>query len=59
VEHVALGSDFDGGVTVPFDASGMAQLTDALLEAGLSEAAIGAVMGGNAMRLLSETLPDG
>jgi microsomal dipeptidase-like Zn-dependent dipeptidase len=57
VEHVGLGSDFDGAVETPFDASGMAQLTDALLDAGLSEFAIGKVMGGNAMRLLSEALP--
>jgi membrane dipeptidase len=57
VDHVALGSDFDGAVAVPFDASGMAQLTDALLEAGLAETAITAVMGGNAFRLLAETLP--
>jgi microsomal dipeptidase-like Zn-dependent dipeptidase len=56
-EHVALGSDFDGAVTVPFDASGMALLTDALLEAGLDERAVGLVMGGNAMRLLAEALP--
>ncbi len=57
VEHVGLGSDFDGGVPVPFDATGLAQLTDALLEAGLGEDAIASVMGGNALRLLSETLP--
>ncbi len=42
---------------MPFDASGMAQLTDALLETGLPEDAIAAVMGGNALRLLAETLP--
>lgn len=57
VEHVGLGSDFDGAVPVPFDASGMAQLTDALLDAGLTEDAIAAVMGGNTLRLLAETLP--
>ena len=57
VEHVGLGSDFDGAVPVPFDASGMAQLTDALLDAGVAEDAIAAVMGGNALRLLAETLP--
>jgi len=57
VEHVVLGSDFDGGVQTPFDATGLPQLTDALLDSGLSEDAIEAVMGGNALRLLSETLP--
>src|ERR1051325_10361973 len=37
VDHVALGSDFDGGVTTPFDSSGWAVLTDALLKEGFSE----------------------
>jgi membrane dipeptidase len=57
VEHVGLGSDFDGAVTVPFDATGMALLTEALLDAGLDEPAVGAVMGGNAMRVLADALP--
>jgi microsomal dipeptidase-like Zn-dependent dipeptidase len=57
-EHVALGSDFDGAVPVPFDATGMVQLTDALLTAGLDEATVGGVMGGNVRRLLAEALPD-
>ena len=57
VEHVALGSDFDGAVATPFDASGMALLTDSLLGEGLSDAEIAAVMGGNAIRLLSTALP--
>ena len=58
VEHVGLGSDFDGAVPVPFDATGLPQLTDALLDVGLSDEAIARVMGGNAIRLLLETLPD-
>jgi membrane dipeptidase len=57
VEHVALGSDFDGAVQVPFDASGMVCLTDALLDVGLDDDQIAKVMGGNAFRLLAETLP--
>ena len=56
-DHVGLGSDFDGAVPTPFDASGMSMLTAALLAEGLEEAAIGAVMGGTAIRLLRETLP--
>jgi microsomal dipeptidase-like Zn-dependent dipeptidase len=56
-EHVALGSDFDGAVTVPFDVSGMALLTSALLAEGLGVATIAGVMGGSAIRLLRETLP--
>jgi microsomal dipeptidase-like Zn-dependent dipeptidase len=57
VEHVGLGSDFDGGVPTPFDATGMPLLTEALLAEGLSEADIGAVMGGTAVRLLEAALP--
>jgi microsomal dipeptidase-like Zn-dependent dipeptidase len=57
VEHVGLGSDFDGAVPTPFDATGMALLTEALLAEGLSEADIAAVMGGNAIRVLTAALP--
>jgi len=59
IEHVALGSDFDGAVPVPFDATGLILLTDALIEAGLDDDAIRKVMGGNVHRLLAETLPTG
>ena len=58
VEHVALGSDWDGGVTTPFDAAGVVHLTEALLLVGLDEAAIRAVMGENVLRLLGEALPE-
>jgi membrane dipeptidase len=56
--HVAIGSDWDGAVGVPCDAAGLVHLTDALLDVGLDEAAIRAVMGENAFRLLSELLPE-
>jgi len=58
VQHVANGSDFDGAVTTPFDVSGMAKLTEALLATGLSDVDIGAVMGGNQIRFLLENLPE-
>jgi microsomal dipeptidase-like Zn-dependent dipeptidase len=58
-DHVALGSDFDGAVPVPFDASGLGLLTSALLAQGLDEATIAAVMGGSAIRLLRAALPMG
>jgi microsomal dipeptidase-like Zn-dependent dipeptidase len=58
IEHVALGSDFDGAVPVPFDTTGLAQIVDALLRMDLSEDEIRLVMGENAARVLSETLPD-
>ena len=57
--HVALGSDWDGAVPVPFDAANTVQLTDALLDAGIDETAIRAVMGENVLRLLAATLPGG
>ena len=56
-EHVGLGSDFDGAVAVPFDASGLPVLTAALLAQGLDEGKISAVMGGSALRLMEATLP--
>jgi membrane dipeptidase len=57
VEHVALGSDFDGAVTEPFDTTGVVEITDALLNEGFNEDEIKAVMGGNVFRLLAATLP--
>lgn len=58
IEHVALGSDFDGGVRVPIDATGLVQVTDALLDLGFDDDAIARVMGGNALRVLADVLPD-
>jgi microsomal dipeptidase-like Zn-dependent dipeptidase len=57
VEHVALGSDFDGAVKEPFDTTGVVEITDALLAEGFSEDEIKMIMGGNVIRLLSENLP--
>jgi microsomal dipeptidase-like Zn-dependent dipeptidase len=57
-DHVSLGSDFDGAVPEPFDVSELAALTDALLRAGLDEAVIAKVMGGNMARLLAQMLPE-
>ncbi|PYS82405.1 MAG: peptidase M19 [Acidobacteria bacterium] len=57
VEHVALGSDFDGAVNEPFDTTGVVQVTDALLAEGFGEDEIRMIMGGNVFRLLFETLP--
>lgn len=56
--RVALGSDYDGGTTVQFDASEMAVLTDEMLKAGFSEEEIMRVMGENAIRFLTYYLPD-
>ncbi len=56
---VGLGSDFDGAVPVPFDATGMPLVTEALLAEGLSDDDVAAVMGGNALRVLRAGLPPG
>jgi len=57
VEHVALGSDFDGSVQTPFDTTGLPLVTGGLLADGFSEADIASIMGGNVVRLLQATLP--
>jgi microsomal dipeptidase-like Zn-dependent dipeptidase len=58
VEHVALGSDFDGSVKVPFDTSGEALITEALMGEGFTDDEIAGIMGGNILRLLLENLPE-
>jgi microsomal dipeptidase-like Zn-dependent dipeptidase len=57
VEYVALGSDFDGAIPAPFDTTGLAQITEALLNAGFSESQIRLIMGENVVRVLRQTLP--
>ncbi len=52
IDHVALGSDFDGAVTTRFDTSGIVQITQALIDAGFTENDIRAVMGLNALRVI-------
>jgi membrane dipeptidase len=56
-DHVALGSDFDGAVTTPFDASGWVLVTDSLLQEGFSEQDIRKIMGENVVRVLLQGLP--
>src|SRR6476660_939072 len=54
VDHVGLGSDFDGA-TMPLgmeDASKLPKLTDALLKKGYSEADIQKILGGNILRVM-------
>ncbi len=57
LDHVALGSDWDGATTVAFGADQLAQLTEALLQAGFTEPEIRAVMGENVRRFLLANLP--
>ena len=58
VQHVALGSDFDGATRAAFDVTGLPLLTQDLLDAGFSEADVAAIMGGNVLRLLLAQLPE-
>ena len=57
IEHVALGSDYDGTVAVTFDASELVHLTDALLDEGFSNDEVRAIMGENLQRFLLANLP--
>ena len=57
VEHVALGSDFDGATSTAFDTTGVVLITQQLLEAGFSESDVAAIMGGNVRRFLLAQLP--
>jgi membrane dipeptidase len=56
-DHVALGSDFDGSVTTPLDASRYVELTTALLDAGIDQRTVTKVMGENAVAFLQRSLP--
>lgn len=56
VDHVSLGSDYDGSVAVTFDTSELAAVTDALLRADATPEQVRAVMGGNMMRVLRARL---
>ena len=58
VQHVALGSDFNGTIHAPFDVTGLPQLTEGLLKAGFSHADITAIMGGNFQRVLLASRPE-
>lgn len=57
VQHVGLGSDFDGATETPWDTRGVIVITHALLEAGMSADDIARVMGGNTLDFLLRTLP--
>lgn len=57
VEHVALGSDFDGAVRVPFDVSQLVQITEGLQQEGFTEPEIRKIMGLNVVHLLQQYLP--
>jgi membrane dipeptidase len=58
VDHVGLGSDFDGISVVPRgleDVSKFPELTVVLLERGYSEEELRKILGGNLLRVFRET----
>lgn len=58
VDHVAIGSDFEGDIRPPRDlpdVSGFPRLAAELARAGLSQGAVEAVFGTNALRILCPT----
>jgi len=57
IDHVGLGSDYDGTITAPFDTAGLVELTDALLAEGFGEGEIRKIAGENVLKVLSANLP--
>jgi membrane dipeptidase len=56
IEHVGLGSDFDGATVTRWDASKLAVVIQALVDRRFTEDEIRAVMGGNVLRVLRKGL---
>jgi membrane dipeptidase len=53
IDHVGLGSDFDGAM-MPFGMEDASQITEALLQKGYSDSDIRKILGENTLRLLHE-----
>jgi len=58
INHVCLGSDFDGSVKTYFNAAQLIVLTEALIKEGFSDAEIRKIMGQNQIDFLLKNLPD-
>jgi membrane dipeptidase len=57
IDHVGLGSDFDGTLFLPegaSDVSGFPNVTSGLLDRGYSEVDIRMILGQNALRVLEK-----
>lgn len=57
IQHVGLGSDYDGAVSTAFDTSELSVITQSLLDAGFVPDEIESIMGGNVLRVLRAVLP--
>jgi len=58
VNHVGIGSDFDGGGTLLKDVTELPEITKRLLERGYNEDEVKKILGGNFLRVLSDVLPE-
>jgi len=56
IKYVALGSDYDGSVAVPFDITGLPLIVEGLIQAGFTEQEIRAVMGENVKQFMLKNL---
>jgi len=56
IQYIALGSDYDGAVSVPFDITGLPLIVEGMLEDGFTEEEIRAVMGENVKRFMLKNL---
>lgn len=59
IDHVGLGSDFDGAVTTGFDTAQLVFVTQALVDRGFTPEEIRKVMGGNVLRVLRAGIAPG
>jgi microsomal dipeptidase-like Zn-dependent dipeptidase len=57
IDHVALGSDYDGAVSVPVDSARLIYITDALLKKGFTKGEVAKIMGENTIRVMREVFP--
>ena len=59
VDHVGIGSDFDGVTALPEgmdDVTRLPRLAQALLDRGYSDAEVTQILGGNMMRVMEQVL---
>lgn len=56
IEYIALGSDYDGAVEVPFDITGLPIIVEGLLKEGFTEDEIRAIMGENVKNFFLKNL---
>lgn len=57
IDHVALGSDFDGAYTMHFDVTGLPLIVQALLDLKFTDKEIAKIMGGNTRDFILKNFP--